>query len=161
MTRAWIALGSNLGDPRDEIVRAFAELDTLPKTTLCARSRLYRTRASGPVPQNDFVNAAAELETGLEPESLLDELFALEACHGRVRGERWGPRTLDLDLLLYDGATVTTPRLTVPHPRLAGRAFVLVPLADIAPETNVPGFGRVAELLARVDTSGVTAIEES
>jgi 2-amino-4-hydroxy-6-hydroxymethyldihydropteridine diphosphokinase len=161
MTRAWIALGSNLGDPCGEILRAFAELDTLPETTLCARSRLYRTRAVGPIPQDDFVNAAAELETGLEPEPLLDELLALEARHGRVRHEHWGPRTLDLDLLLYDDATIATPRLSVPHPRLAERAFVLAPLSDIAPETHVPGAGLVAELFARVDTSGVTPIEES
>lgn len=160
MTTAWIGLGSNLGDPRGAIERAFTELDALPASSLRERSRLYRSRPWGPVAQPDFLNAVAALDTGLAPEELLDELLGIEKRHGRERGERWGPRTLDLDLLLYGEETISTPRLQVPHPRLAERAFVLVPLAELAPELEVPGEGTVAELLARVDADGVVALEE-
>ncbi|HEX5313477.1 MAG TPA: 2-amino-4-hydroxy-6-hydroxymethyldihydropteridine diphosphokinase [Gammaproteobacteria bacterium] len=158
MTAAWIGLGSNLGDSRAEIEAAFAELDSLPHTSLRSRSRLYRTRPVGPVAQPDFVNAAAALETALAPEELLDALLAVEARHGRERREHWGPRTLDLDILLYDETQIATARLSVPHPRLAERAFALCPLADIAPQAEVPGAGSVAVLLARLDTSGVTPL---
>lgn len=150
---ACVALGSNLGDPVAQVLRAFDELATLPQTRLVARSRLWHTRAVGP-PQPDYVNAAARLETNLAPHVLFGHLLAIEAKHGRVRGERWGPRTLDLDLLLYDGLVLDTPELTLPHPHLAQRAFVLKPLAEVAGELEVPGHGRVAALAAACAADG-------
>lgn len=156
---AWVALGSNLSDPRSQVERGFEALAALPQTRLGARSRLYRTRPWGVVDQPDFVNAAARLETTLAPRELLDALLAVEARAGRVRGAHNGPRVLDLDLLLYGDRVVGEPGLVLPHPRLHERAFVLLPLADIAADVEVPGRGRVAELLARVDVSGCTVLD--
>lgn len=156
---AFVALGSNLGDPRAQVELGLVALAALPHTTLRARSRLYRTPPWGIVDQPDFVNAAAGLETALQPRQLLDALLAIEARAGRVRGVRNGPRTLDLDLLLYGDQVIATPDLTVPHPRLHERAFVLLPLADIAPDLDVSGQGRVSDLLARVDTEGCLLLD--
>ena len=151
---ACVALGSNLDDPRAQVERGFAALAALPHTTLSARSRLYGTKPWGLVDQPDFVNAAARLETALAPRALLDALLAIETGTGRVRGPRNGPRILDLDLLLYGERIIDEPDFVVPHPRLHERAFVLLPLADVAPDLEVPGYGRVADLLKRVDTAG-------
>ena len=156
---ACVALGSNLDDPRVQVERGFAALAALPRTILRARSRLYRTPPWGVVDQPDFINAAARLETTLAPREMLDALLAIEVGAGRVRGARNGPRILDLDLLLYGGRVVDEPDFVVPHPRLHARAFVLLPLADVAPELDVPGQGRVAELLKRVDTAGCVEID--
>lgn len=156
---AWVALGSNLSDPPHQVERGFEALAALPQTRLRARSRLYRTRPWGVVDQPDFINAAAWLETTLAPRELLDALLTAEARAGRVRGVRYGPRVLDLDLLLYGDRVVREPGLVLPHPRLHERAFVLLPLADIAADVEVPGRGRVAELLAGVDVSGCTVLE--
>jgi 2-amino-4-hydroxy-6-hydroxymethyldihydropteridine diphosphokinase len=156
--RAGVALGSNLADPEAQVRRAIEELAAIPATRLVARSRLYRTRAVGP-PQPDYVNAVALLETRLEADDLFDRLLAIEAVHGRVRGERWGPRTLDLDLLVYGDAVIDTPRLSVPHPQLGLRPFVLVPLAEVAPALEVPGLGRVDALCAACATDGVAPLE--
>jgi 2-amino-4-hydroxy-6-hydroxymethyldihydropteridine diphosphokinase len=156
--RACVALGSNLDEPVGQVQRAFAELDAMPATRLVARSRLYRTVPVGP-PQPDYVNAVAVLDTALDPETLFDGLLAIEAAHGRVRAERWGPRTLDLDLLVYGGAVIDTPRLTVPHPQLAVRSFVLVPLAEVAGDLVVPGLGRVSDLRAACRAEGVVPLE--
>jgi len=158
VVRACVALGSNLDDPVGQVRRAFAELDALPDTRLVARSRLYRTAPVGP-PQPDYVNAAAVLDTGLAPDALFDGLLAIEAAHGRVRAERWGPRTLDLDLLVYGDAVIDTPRLTVPHPQLARRPFVLVPLAEVAHDLVVPGLGRVGDLRAACTADGIEPLE--
>lgn len=158
MTDACVALGSNLDGPRTRVERAFAALAALPGTRVSARSRLYRTPPWGVVDQPDFINAVAVLDTTLAPRGLLQALLAIEARAGRVRGIRNGPRVLDLDLLLYGGQTIHLPDLEVPHPRLQDRAFVLVPLAEVAPDLEVPGRGRVADLLARVDTSGCVPI---
>ncbi|HEU0276443.1 MAG TPA: 2-amino-4-hydroxy-6-hydroxymethyldihydropteridine diphosphokinase [Rhodanobacteraceae bacterium] len=158
MTDACIALGSNLDGPRAHVEQAFAALAALPGTQVRARSRLYRTPPWGVVDQPDFVNAVAVLDTALEPRELLQALLAIEARAGRVRGIRNGPRVLDLDLLLYGGRTIHLPELEVPHPRLQDRAFVLVPLAEVAPDLEVPGRGRVADLLARVDARGCVPI---
>ena len=133
MTLAFVAVGGNLGDARATVVRALDDLATLPQTRLSARSSLYRSApvdATGP----DFVNAVAALDTRLGPEALLDALQQLEQEAGRLRPYRNAPRTLDLDLLSYGNLTLDTPRLTVPHPRMLQRAFVLLPLAEIAPE---------------------------
>ncbi len=158
MVTAWIALGSNLDDPRHQVERGFEALAALPHTTLRARSRLFRTRPWGIADQPDFINAAARLETSLSARELLDALLEIEARSGRVRGVRNGPRTLDLDLLVYGDARLHEPGLEVPHPGLHQRAFVLLPLADIAPGLEVPGRGRVRDLLARVDAAGCAPV---
>lgn len=151
---ACVALGSNLDGPEAQVERGFAALAALPHTVLDARSRLYRTPPWGVPDQPDFVNAVARLETSLPPRELLDALLAIEARAGRARGVRYGPRTLDLDLLVYADLAICEPGLAIPHPRLHERAFVLLPLADVAPDLEVPGRGRVADLLDRVDASG-------
>jgi 2-amino-4-hydroxy-6-hydroxymethyldihydropteridine diphosphokinase len=156
---ACVALGSNLGDPVQQVSGAFAELAAIPDTRLVARSRLYRTRAVGP-PQPDYVNAAAVLETTLAPESLLEALQGIEAAHGRRREIHWGPRTLDLDLLTYGDRVIESSRLQLPHPHLAERAFVLAPLAEVAADLSIPGRGRVRDLLAALPLDGVAAMEE-
>jgi len=147
---AYIGLGGNLGDPADRLRAAAQDLAAIPQTQLKHVSSLYRSPPLGPPDQPHYVNAVAALETALPPDALLDALQALEVRHGRVRdGQRWGPRTLDLDLLLYGDAQLATPRLTVPHPGLPRRAFVLYPLAEIAPDLQVPGWGGVQALLAQ------------
>jgi 2-amino-4-hydroxy-6-hydroxymethyldihydropteridine diphosphokinase len=151
---AYVALGSNLDDPRAQVERALAALDDLPDTRCVLRSSLYRTRPFGPVEQPDFVNAVAGLLTLLEPAALLGRLKALEAQLGRERPVvRWGPRRIDLDLLVHGDARISQPDLAVPHPGIAERAFVLVPLAEVAPDLVVPGVGRVRDLLGRVDST--------
>ncbi len=144
--RAFVGLGANLGDARGTLREALDELARCPHTSLSASSSLYRSApvdADGP----DYVNAVASIRTGLGPHELLAALQAIEARHGRERPYRHAPRTLDLDLLIYGERTADDPTLVLPHPRLHLRAFVLVPLAEIAPELVVPGRGRVAELL--------------
>ncbi|HWP94441.1 MAG TPA: 2-amino-4-hydroxy-6-hydroxymethyldihydropteridine diphosphokinase [Gammaproteobacteria bacterium] len=145
---AYVGLGSNLADPPRQVRAALDELGGLPDTTLRAASALYENPPLGPLDQPDFVNAVARLETGLEPEALLARLRAIERAHGRIRGgDRWGPRTLDLDLLLYGDRLIDTPDLVVPHPGLHERPFVLYPLAEIAPDLVIPGRGPLSELL--------------
>ncbi len=146
-TRAWVGLGANLGDAAATLAAAFDALAALPRTRLAARSSLYRSApvdAGGP----DYLNAAAALDTALDPEVLLDALLAIESRHGRERPYRNAPRTLDLDLLLYGDVVLDSPRLTLPHPRLHGRAFALAPLAELWPDGEVPGRGRIDALLA-------------
>ncbi|MCL7941285.1 2-amino-4-hydroxy-6-hydroxymethyldihydropteridine diphosphokinase [Halomonas sp. ATCH28] len=154
---AWIGLGSNLDGPRGHVERALGELDRLPLTRRIAASRLYASVPVGPADQPDYINAVAHLETRLSPLALLDQLQALEQRHGRVRGRRWGPRTLDLDLLLFDEHRVTLPRLTVPHPQMLQRAFVLVPLAELAPRLVLEG-QPLARLAAELDTGGLQPV---
>ena len=153
--RAFVALGSNLEDPQHQVLRALAELDSLPETRVIAKSALYRTAPLGYDNQPDFINAAAEVSTTLEPVALLRALLALETTHGRERPFPNAPRVLDLDLLLYDDLELHDPELTLPHPRLHERGFVLFPLADIAADVNVPGQGRVRDLLRSLPDQGV------
>ncbi len=160
--RCAIALGSNCDDPRAHVERAVRDIAALPHTTVTAASGLYRTAPVGPVPQDDFCNAVVLVETGLEPLILLEKLQALERAHGRpAPGERavprWGPRALDLDVLLYGDAVLDHDTLQVPHPLLAERAFVLVPLAEVAPDWRVPGHGTVHALAASVSAQGVSS----
>lgn len=158
---AWVAFGGNVGDVRATVGAALAALDARPGIRVLARSRFYRTPAWGVTDQPDFINGVAALETTLSPRELLEALLATELAFGRDRGEdapRWGPRTLDLDLLACADQVLDEPGLCLPHPRLHERAFVLVPLAEIAPSLVVPGRGRVADLLAAVDAAGIEAI---
>ena len=134
MTLAFVGIGSNLDDPRAQVLRAFEELEALPHTRLVKKSSLYRSAPVGYAAQPDFVNAVAQLETGLPAERLLAELQAIELRHGRSRSFANAPRTLDLDLLLYGAAQLKTATLQVPHPRMRERAFVLKPLLEIAPQ---------------------------
>ena len=133
-TQAYIALGSNLDDPRQHVLTAIDELDVLPFTRVTAKSNLHQTKPLGPQDQPDFINAVVAIATQLAPLALLHECLNLEIRHGRARRERWGPRTLDLDLLLYGDLHLTLPELVIPHPHMYEREFVLKPLAEIAPE---------------------------
>ncbi|BAO44188.1 2-amino-4-hydroxy-6-hydroxymethyldihydropteridine diphosphokinase [Thiolapillus brandeum] len=147
MIAAYIGLGSNLDHPRQQVLRAMDELDALPQSRLGRVSSLYISPPMGPQDQPDYVNAAAQLHTELPPLELLDALQAIEKAHHRVRAERWGARTLDLDLLLYGDETMDSERLTIPHPGMAQRRFVLQPLAEIDAYLQVPGLGTVQALL--------------
>ncbi|WP_295862571.1 2-amino-4-hydroxy-6-hydroxymethyldihydropteridine diphosphokinase [uncultured Xanthomonas sp.] len=158
--QACIGLGGNLGDAAATLRAALAALDTLPQTRLLRASQLYRSPAWGREDQPDFINAAALVSTTLPAPDLLQALLDLEHRHGRQRlpGERWGPRTLDLDLLLYAEAVIDLPGLQVPHPFLHQRAFVLLPLAEIAAEAAIPGHGTVRDARDRIETGGIVPI---
>ncbi len=159
-TAAYIGLGSNLGDPSAQVNSAIKALAALDNTRLLVASSLYRSAPMGPQDQPEYINAVAHLETRLEPLQLLHELQRIEAEHGRVRveGERWGPRTLDLDLLLYGNEVIQDEELTVPHVGLHERNFVLFPLFEIAPELNLPDGRRVVELLNACPLEGLERI---
>jgi len=148
--RAAIALGSNLEDPEAQVRRGFDEIAALPETRLLARSSLHRTAPVGYRDQPDFVNACALVETSLAPRALLDGLLAIERRHGRVREIPNGPRTLDLDIVLYGDQVIHEAGLTVPHPRAHERAFVLEPLVEVWPDAVIPGKGSAMECLARL-----------
>lgn len=149
MTRAWIGLGSNLGAPERQVDLALRELSLLARSRLVAASALYRSLPWGDPDQDDYVNAVAALDTQLPPRVLLEQLLRIEQEHGRERSaeSRNGPRTLDLDLLLYGRLVCDEPGLTLPHPRMHERAFVLLPLGELAPELEIPGRGSVKSLL--------------
>lgn len=144
---AFVGLGANLGEPEAQVRRAIAALRGLPRTRLVATSSLYRSAPVGVGEQPDFINAVAKVETTLSARELLDELLAMEARFGRERPSPGAPRTLDLDLLLYGDQVIAEPGLAVPHPRMHERAFVLAPLAEVAPDTTIPGKGRAGALL--------------
>lgn len=155
---AYIALGSNLSDPVGQIERAWDELDNLPETRLTTCSSLYLSKPVGYAEQPDFINAAAGVITQLSPRALLAELLGIEARHARRRTFKNAPRSLDLDLLLYDGLVMHEHGLTLPHPRMTERAFVLVPLAEIAPAALIPGHGQVADCLGKVDSRDIARL---
>ena len=152
--RAYIGIGSNLGDRERTIEHAVALLRADPGLDVVSVSSLRETEPWGPVEQPRFLNGAVEVETSLEPRELLGVLLDIERRLGRVRAERFGPRTIDLDLLLYGEAVIDEPGLVVPHPRLYERAFALEPLHELAPELVVPGRGSVADLLAALAGEG-------
>lgn len=141
MTVAYVGIGSNLDDPRAHVLRALDELDRLPHSRVVKKSSLFRSAPLGYASQPDFINAVAQLETGLEAERLLAELQEIEARHGRSRSFPNAPRTLDLDLLLFGQSETSTPNLGIPHARMHERAFVLKPLLEISPEVVIPGRG--------------------
>lgn len=157
---AYVALGSNLAEPARQVTRAIDALATLPQTLIVLRSSLYRSRPLGPVDQPDFVNAVAALLTQLDPPALLVELKALESRLGReLPVVRWGPRLIDLDLLVHGNTRLSDAALTVPHPGIAERAFVLAPLAEISPSLEVPGVGRVSALLQRLGPADLERVD--
>lgn len=162
MSRAYIALGSNLQFPAHQILKAFDELDAIPRTQVIKKSSLYSTTPVGYEDQPDFINAVVELETKLDPEKLLTYLLAIENLHGRRRPFPNAPRQLDLDLLLYDNLQMQTADLVIPHPRMHTRGFVLLPLAEIAPDMKIPGSAlatqNIAELAATLPDQGVTKV---
>lgn len=163
MHEAYVGLGSNLDGPADRLRVALRDMAAIPGVTGVQPSRLFRTPPWGVTEQPDFVNAVARVHTSLPPERLLAELLALEQRSGRDRGgERWGPRRLDLDLLLYDDWISDDAAVQVPHPRMTQRSFVLVPLAELAPQLHIPGHGPVQALLAGLDAQAraeVVALE--
>ncbi|CDL82072.1 2-amino-4-hydroxy-6-hydroxymethyldihydropteridine diphosphokinase [Xenorhabdus szentirmaii] len=156
MTRVYIAIGSNLSEPLQQVENALAALKTIPDTLFVARSSFYRTKPMGPQDQPDFLNLAVALETQLPAEALLDHTQAIELAQGRVRkNERWGPRTLDLDIMLFGNQVINTERLTVPHYGLKQREFMLYPLAEIAPDLVFPDGEVLAERLKQVPENGL------
>lgn len=158
---AWIGLGSNLDDPAAQVRSALTALDALPGTRVQGCSSLYRSAPWGYAEQPDFVNAVARLTTELAARELLDELLAVERRYGRVRAEVNGPRVLDLDLLLYDDASIDEPGLVVPHPRMHERAFVLVPMLELDALVRVPGRGAAAQLVRELDTGGLERLDHA
>ncbi|WP_313643932.1 2-amino-4-hydroxy-6-hydroxymethyldihydropteridine diphosphokinase [Stenotrophomonas sp.] len=160
MVLACVGLGANLGDAQATLRAAINVLAVLPQTRLLAASRLYRTPAWGNEAQPDFINAAVALETDLPAPVLLEQLLATEKQFGRVRqeGQQWGPRTLDLDLLLYGEQVIDLPQLQVPHPYLHQRAFALLPLAEVAADACIPGHGTVRDALVGMKTCDITPI---
>lgn len=161
---AYIGLGSNLGDSAAVLRAALRALGALPGSRLLRASRLYRTAAWGRTDQPDFLNAVAQLETALPARELLAAMLGIEREAGRARSadgsDRWGPRTLDLDLLLYGDAVIAEAGLHVPHPHLHERAFALAPLVEIAPAVSIPGVGSAREALARIELGGIEALAE-
>jgi 2-amino-4-hydroxy-6-hydroxymethyldihydropteridine diphosphokinase len=158
---AYIGLGSNLEDPRAQVEQAFAELDGLRDTNLLARSALYRSRAVGPGIQPDYINAVALVDTRLTPIALLDALQTIEQSHRRVRIEHWGPRTLDLDILLIDDLVIANDRLKVPHPYLTQRHFVIYPLAEITPSLVLPDGTKLNTLIANCSQDGLERLGDN
>ncbi|WP_312467757.1 2-amino-4-hydroxy-6-hydroxymethyldihydropteridine diphosphokinase [Pseudescherichia sp.] len=151
MTRVYIALGSNLASPLSQVTAAIDALGAIPDSQIVAVSSFYRTPPLGPQDQPDYLNAAVALETSLAPEALLDHTQRIELNQGRVRkAERWGPRTLDLDIMLFGDEIIATPRLTVPHYDMKNRGFMLWPLFEIAPELHFPDGETLASVLARL-----------
>jgi len=156
--RVFIGVGANLDNPEMGVRRAIEALGQIPETRLVASSSLYRTAPVGYLDQPDFVNAVTELETRLDPPALLTQLLSIEQRFGRKRSTRNAPRTLDLDMLLYGDRQMRSENLTLPHPRIAERAFVLVPLAEIAPEVTIGHLGTAAQLLETIRADGVERI---
>lgn len=167
MSRAFIGLGSNLSShsegiyksPRSQVNEAIKRIIECANISLIKTSSYYKTVAIGPGEQPDYINAAIEIETSLDACKLLQVLQQIENQQGRIRKERWGARTLDLDILIYDQRIETTSQLTLPHPRAHERAFVLAPLADLGQDLVIPGHGKVSDLLANCSMQGIVRLE--
>lgn len=159
MITAYLGIGSNLDNPVAQVRLALKSLAAVPDSRLLGQSSLYRSAPLGPLDQPQYINAVASIQTALNPLALLDALQAIELAQGRVRtGERWGPRTLDLDILMYGDEIISTERLTVPHPGLQQRNFVLYPLQELAPQLVLPGLGGLDVLLAACSADGLERI---
>ena len=162
MVEAYIGLGSNLDEPIKQVQQALQELAQLPESRFIRASSLYRSKPMGPQDQADFINAVACLETALNPWQLLDELHQLEQRHQRVRQQHWGPRTLDLDILLYGDDHIHEAQLIIPHVGLGERNFVLYPLQEIMDEQYfIPGMGTLAELIGKIPSDGLERLASS
>jgi len=159
-THAYIGLGSNLENPRLQVEQALTEISGIAQTILLKNSRWYQTKAVGPGQQPDYINGVALVETSLEAHQLLDQLQAIEEAHERVREIRWGPRTLDLDILLFGTDCISTARLTVPHAYLTQRNFVLYPLADVSKDLVLPSGEGLESLLANCSSDGLFPIQD-
>ena len=156
---SYIGLGSNLGDPEMQLTSALAALNGIPDTDLVRCSSFYRSKPLGPGDQPDFINAVALLDSALTAIALLARLQSIENRQGRVRGGiQWGPRTIDLDMLLYGAEIIDEPGLIVPHPEMRHRNFVLIPLLELAPGIEIPGLGRADKLLADTGRTGITKL---
>jgi 2-amino-4-hydroxy-6-hydroxymethyldihydropteridine diphosphokinase len=155
MSKAFVALGSNLNEPASQVIRACQAIDKLPKTKLVKQSSLYQSDPVGYTDQPDFINAAVEISTQLPPEKLLEALLSIEKNAGRERPFANAPRVLDCDLLLYDDLILNTKNLTLPHPRMHERGFVLLPLAEIAPELLLPDGSNVVKLALAHKNQGI------
>lgn len=160
MTRVYIAIGSNIGSPQDNVIQAIEAIKCLPDSQFIGFSSLYKSKPMGPCDQADYVNAVAAIETTLHPLALLDKTQQIELDFGRKRKkeDRWGPRTLDLDILLYGNENIKSDRLTVPHYGMKEREFVLYPLFELAPDLHLPGGCKLADLLSAMDKNGLTVI---
>jgi len=157
---AYIALGSNLGHPRQQVKDALADLDLLENSALLAASSLYCSPPMGPADQPDYINAVAQIATTLQPQQLLEALQGIEQAHHRKRKRHWGERTLDLDLLLYDDLEMLTSQLQIPHPGITQRAFVLLPLLEIAPQIVIPGKGAAQGYLSNLKDQEIVKLED-
>jgi 2-amino-4-hydroxy-6-hydroxymethyldihydropteridine diphosphokinase len=156
----YIGIGSNMDSPLEQVKRAMLELDALPDTRCIRQSACYRSAPMGPRDQPDYINAVVVLETGLLPMALLHELHKLEQAHGRVRNDsHWGPRPLDLDILLYADEVIDNPDLHIPHPGILQRNFVLFPLYEVAPEIIIPGAGRLADIIRQCSDNGLVRLD--
>ena len=160
MNAALIALGGNLDSPRERVLGAFDALNALPGTRLVSRSGLYLSAPISDIPQPDYINAVARIDTNLPPFELLDALLGIEAANGRRRDSLNAPRTLDLDLLMYGDTTMADPRLRLPHPRLHQRLFVLLPLLEIAPDCVIPGIGRADGCLNALSGQSISRLPD-
>ena len=159
-TVCYVGLGSNLDNPAEQVERGFDLLRAVPEVRLLSRSSLYRSGPIGPVDQPDYVNAVAKISTSLDARELLQALKRIERVRGRKRGVRWGPRVLDLDLLVYGDEQIDELHLKVPHPGIAERNFVLLPLLEIAPGLTVAGLGRIADVPVNKHTPPISRIDE-
>jgi 2-amino-4-hydroxy-6-hydroxymethyldihydropteridine diphosphokinase len=158
----YIGIGSNMDSPLEQVKHAMLELNSLPETHCIRQSACYCSAPMGPQDQPDYINAVVALETRLSPKTLLRQLQILEKSHGRVRdGSRWGPRTLDLDILLYADEVIDVPGMQIPHPGILQRNFVLFPLYEVAPEIIIPGVGRLQDVIRQCSPDGLMRLEDS
>ena len=156
MKIAYIGLGSNMHSPIKQIKSAIKLIEEIASTEITDVSSLYKSKPVGPQDQDDYINAVVKIETELMPYELLERIQEIEKQHGRIRGERWGPRVIDLDILMFGNKIMTDQKLTIPHPEIHNRSFVLVPLAEIDSDCEIPGKGLISDLLATIDTVSYT-----
>lgn len=159
--QVFIGLGSNLDNPQQQILSAIDDIAAIEQTSLAQQSSLYSSPPMGPQDQPDYINAVIAVETELSPHDLLDALQQIEQKHGRIRKRHWGERTLDLDILLFADKVIEDERLTVPHPGISDRAFVVYPLAEIAPDLQIPGLGDLAEIKANCLPGGLQQLDSN
>ena len=159
MKIAYIGLGSNMNSPIKQIKSAIKSIEEIASTEITDVSSLYKSKPVGPQNQDDYINAVVKIETELMPYQLLECVQEIEKQHGRIRGERWGPRVIDLDILMYGNEIMIDQKLTIPHPEIHNRSFVLVPLAEIDSDCEIPGKGSVSDLLATIDKSNIVQLQ--